>query len=362
MAETYPRGRIVWHELLTSDTGAATAFYQSVIGWGILPFKDGYDMWTANDNKPLGGLMVLPDDARKMGAPPSWLMYVAVPNVDAAVKQATGLGATVLKSPTDIPEVGRFAVLNDPQGATFALHRSIGEEPGHDGPPKVGEFSWTELRTTDWAKAWDFYRAMFGWNEMGSMDMGPGGTYQMFGRVGQMLGGMYNKGPEIQGPPHWLHYVRVPNVDTAASKASQLGGKVISQPMDVPGGNRVATLQDPQGAFLGIHAVSAAAMPAATTKRPAAKPKPAAAEKPMAKPVAAKPAAQPSMPATPPKPKAAAVKPKATPKKAAPKARSRPKKAAAKSRKPARKAGASRGRKGASKSRRGAVKRGTRRR
>ena len=96
----------------------------------------------------------------------------------------TGCGGRLLHGPVDIPTVGRVAVLMDPQGAAFAAHTAAGTAPGgHDGPWGVGEFSWHELATTDPDAAFGFYSDLFGWAKTEAMDMGPGGTYQMFGRT-----------------------------------------------------------------------------------------------------------------------------------------------------------------------------------
>lgn len=271
MAGTIPRGRICWHELLTTDTDAAAKFYTRIVGWGLMPWEHdpSYRMWTVG-GKPVGGLMALPEDAKRMGAPPNWLWYASTPNVDDTVRQATGRGAKVLSGMSDVPNVGRMAVMSDPQGAVFAAYQPSGETPGHDGKPKVGEFSWHELATTDWKSAFDFYHALFGWEKTDAMDMGPAGTYQMFGRMGITVGGIYNKPPEMTAPPHWLCYAKVPNADKAAALAAKLGGKVVRAPMEVPGGNRIAQCMDPQGAAFAVHAVPAAA---AAPKKPAAKPK-----------------------------------------------------------------------------------------
>src|SRR5437870_3591465 len=182
MPDTFPRGRICWHELLTTDPEAARAFYPKVAGWGTEAWEQdaSYVLWTTRDG-PIGGLMAQADEARKVGAPSSWLIHVAVPDVDATVRQATGLGARVRVPARDVPTVGRFAVLAAPQGATFAAFTPAGAVPGHDGPAQPGEFSWHELATTDWHAAWSFYERLFGWTKMQAMDMGPAGTYQMFG-------------------------------------------------------------------------------------------------------------------------------------------------------------------------------------
>jgi predicted enzyme related to lactoylglutathione lyase len=277
MPKTFPRGRICWNELMTTDPKAAMTFYRLVVGWGTQAWDEdsSYVMWTARDT-PVGGLMELPEDARRMSTPPSWVMYVAVPDVDASVRQAVSLGARAYVEPKDIPTMGRFAVLGDPQGATFALFSSADEIPGHDGPAKPGEFSWHELTTTDWQAAWDFYEQLFGWVKMEAMDMGPMGTYQIFGRPGQMLGAMYNKPREMLAPPHWLGYALVPSADNAAAVVQRLGGKVMNGPMDVPESGRIAQCMDPQGAAFAVHSIAATAQaapkPRRSGKKPARKP------------------------------------------------------------------------------------------
>ena len=279
---TFPRGRFVWHELMTTDPDAAVGFYSKVVGWKVQARKDDssyrlrhdspYRLWMTGSS-PMGGLMRLPEQARRMGAPPHWMPYVAVPDVDATVRQAQGLGARVYVSPQDIPE-GRFAVLADPQGATFSVFKPApaGSPPPDSDDVKVGGFSWHELVTTDWKRAWDFYRALFGWEHSSSMEMGPGNTYWMFKRGGgtTMLGGMYNKSAEA--PPHWLCYVLVPNADRAAETAARAGGKIVMGPMEVPGGDRIAGGLDPQGAAFAVHARAAQAVrPPAKKKRAPAK-------------------------------------------------------------------------------------------
>lgn len=253
MPKAFPRGRIAWTELMTTDPKAATAFYKGVVGWDTKEWEgdSSYVMWTVGDT-PVGGLMALPDEARKMGTPPCWVMYVAVPDVDASVRQAVGLGAQQYVAPQDIPTMGRFAVLGDPQGAMFALFSSTTGIPGHDGPAKPGEFGWHELTTTDWRAAWTFYERLLGWEKMDQMDMGPLGIYLTFGRGGQMIGGMFNKPREMTAPPNWLCYAVVPSADSAATTVQRLGGKVLNGPMDIPGGGRITQCMDPQGAAFAV--------------------------------------------------------------------------------------------------------------
>jgi predicted enzyme related to lactoylglutathione lyase len=281
MPPATPRGRFVWHELLTTDPDSAIGFYDRVIGWKLMPWDQdpSYRMF-AWKGTAVAGLMALPEDARKAGSPPHWLGYVAVPDVDATVKLALSRGGKSCVAAMNIPNVGRMAVLADPQGAVFAVFRP---DPRADNPPdrgddvEVGAFSWHELATTDWEAAWDFYRALFGWEEESRMDMGPSGPYLMFKRSGgtQPLGAVYPKPPEIP-VPNWLPYIKIPNVDRVVDLVRMNRGAIRNGPMDVPGGDRIAQLRDPQGASIAVHAVA----PAAAKPTPAAKP---AARKPAAK-------------------------------------------------------------------------------
>lgn len=277
MSEKGKHGRFAWHELMTTDTKAAIDYYGKVLKLGTMPFEHdpSYTMFTA-EGVPVGGLMTLPEEAKAMGAPPHWLSYVTVTNVDDTVAKAKELGATVYVEPRDILNAGRFAVLADPQGATFAVHASSQPMPDTGDKIALGDVSWHELATTDWEAAWKFYEAIFGWEKTDAMDMGPGGTYQMFGFEGKSSGGMYNKPREMPAPPHWLPYATVKDTDATAKQVEKLGGKVLNGPMEVPGGGRIAQCMDPQGAAFAIYAEPAAVKP---------EPKPRAVRKP-AKPVA----------------------------------------------------------------------------
>ena len=121
-------GSVCWNELMSSDPTAAAALYQSLLGWKTEEMEMGemgtYHMFKA-EGKDRGGMMNLPPNT----APRShWLNYIMVEDVDAKVAEAKGLGAHEAVPPTDIPNIGRFAVLVDPQGAAFAVWQSLKTE------------------------------------------------------------------------------------------------------------------------------------------------------------------------------------------------------------------------------------------
>src|SRR5574340_233079 len=134
-------GRFVWYEHLTRDVAGAVAFYSDVVGWKTQPFGQGgdYTMWVGSQG-PLGGVMELPEQAAKMGARPHWMAHVQVDDVDATAAQARKLGGQVHHGPEDIPTVGRFAVLADPQGAVLSVFKPQGGPMTLHDPAKDGEF------------------------------------------------------------------------------------------------------------------------------------------------------------------------------------------------------------------------------
>ena len=241
-------GRFVWYELLTTDPEAAKAFYGEVVGWSVQKWSDGdYSMFVYGE-KPMGGLMTLPEEAKAMGAPPIWMAYVAVPDTDATVAQAKELGAKVLHEPESMPTVGRWAVLQDPQGAVFCPFTPEEKPEGPPSQPEVGMPTWHELATSDYKAAFDFYEALFGWKLFDDMDMGEAGVYRIFGHVFP-LGGMLS----MQGPPSWVYYFGVEDLDAAVGQAQKNGGKLLHGPQEVPGGDRIAQIKDPQGAVFALH-------------------------------------------------------------------------------------------------------------
>ena len=127
-------------------------------------------------------------------------------------------------------------------------HLATGSKAQSCAPP-VGEFSWNELVTSDDAAAARFYTQLFGWQ---TADF-PGGQvkYTLFQKDGKGVGGLMKRPVETL-PPHWLGYVTVADVDATAKKAGEAGGQVCMPPLDVPTVGRIAILQDPQGASIGI--------------------------------------------------------------------------------------------------------------
>jgi uncharacterized protein len=244
----------VWYDVMTTDTKSAEAFYKKVIGWTAQDSGMTDRSYTILSVGPtmVGGLMPIPEEARAMGARPAWLGYIGVGDVDAFAVKIRAAGGAIRRPPEDIPGVGRFAVVADPQGAAFMLFRGTSEQmPAPPAPGTPGRVGWHELHAGDGSSAFAFYSDVFGWTKTEAMDMGPMGVYQMFATGGDTAGGIMTKAPEVPAP-FWLYYFNVDAIDAAKSRATDNGGQIVNGPMEVPGGSWIVQCLDPQGAMFAM--------------------------------------------------------------------------------------------------------------
>jgi predicted enzyme related to lactoylglutathione lyase len=112
-------GATCWVELYTRDTAKAGSFYRQLFGWTPKE-SPGYTEFHAGD-QPVGGMMAIEKEWGDV--PPHWIVYVQVADVDGTAARARELGARLHVEPRDIPEVGRFAMFHDAQGAALAVIR-----------------------------------------------------------------------------------------------------------------------------------------------------------------------------------------------------------------------------------------------
>src|SRR6267143_744602 len=198
-------GTFCWPELATSDQPGAKKFYTSLFGWEFddSPIGEGevYTMLKLG-NRPVGALFQM--GKREAGTPPHWSAYVAVTDADQSAARAASLGGKVIMAPFDVMDVGRMAVIQDPQGAVVALWQAR-KHVGAGVLDEPGALCWTELMTTDTNAASRFYTGLFGWTAE-AMPMGPA-AYTLFKRGEKSAGGMMAIAPEMGPmPPYWLGY------------------------------------------------------------------------------------------------------------------------------------------------------------
>jgi hypothetical protein len=261
---TNSHGSFIWYELLTKDAKAAKAFYDEVVGWNIdaepAPGGMDYRMIVAPDGLA-GGVMALDDGMLAGGARPVWLGYFGVDDVDASVASITAAGGQVQMPATDIPGVGRLAMVTDPQGIPFYVMRGASDETSTAYQRMgMGHVSWNELITPDADAALGFYEQQFAVTKIGSMDMGPMGEYSFVANTesqGDAIGAVMPL-PE-GGHPGWFFYFRVPEINAAKDRVEAAGGTVRMGPMEVPGGEWVLSADDPEGVPFGLVAPGPAA-------------------------------------------------------------------------------------------------------
>jgi predicted enzyme related to lactoylglutathione lyase len=248
---THAPGTFCWPELSSTDQRAAEKFYTALFGWTMKETPMGPDShYTVflKEDESVGAVTQM--DKNMTGVPSNWLSYVSTASVDQGVEKAKQLGGTLVVGPFDVMDLGRMAVLADPQGAHFALWEAK-QHPGITRLNEDGSLVWTELMTTDTAKAGDFYKGLFGWGTekfpAGEMD------YTLWKHGTENAGGMMAITPDMGPiPPNWLVYIGVKDADATAAKAKELGGSAMRGPWTVPGVGRIAILKDPTGAVFAI--------------------------------------------------------------------------------------------------------------
>jgi uncharacterized protein len=244
---SYQAGTPSWVDLMTSDPEGARRFYGELLGWEFEiggPETGHYTMCRLRGKNVAG----IGGDPAPDGMPTVWTTYLAIDDLDAAVKRITDNGGAIMMEPLDVMDQGRMAVATDPTGAAFGLWQA-GLHTGAQLVNEPGTSSWNELNTRDLAAAKRFYTAVFGftWEDV---DTGAGGPpYATFAVEGRAVGGAMAMGEMFPAgvPAHWRTYFGVADPDAAAATTQRLGGSVDMPPTDSPYG-RFTALRDPQGA------------------------------------------------------------------------------------------------------------------
>jgi predicted enzyme related to lactoylglutathione lyase len=183
--------------------------------------------------------------------PSYWLPYATVADVDAALRRATAAGARIGQPATDLPQLGRYAVVLDDEGAGIALWKGITDDVANEGEQPEYTICWSELLSKDVQSAVRFYSEVIGWFSH-IQDMGELGDYYVFRTDDDgEVAGMKEMPFDSTSLPHWLSYVLVPDLDETAAKVEPAGGKLLVPPADIPGLGRFFVASDPSGAEIG---------------------------------------------------------------------------------------------------------------
>lgn len=245
----YAPGTPTWIDIGT-DVDGAKAFYCGLFGWtseaaGPEEETGGYGMFSLN------GKLVAGYSPQQNPGPPVWTTYIATDDADVAAKSVEAAGGSVVMAAMDVMDAGRMAIFQDPQGAFFSVWQA-GVHRGSEVTGDPGTLAWVEMNARDEAVAVKFYGDVFGWTARS--DQGGAMPYTEFQLGGTSVAGMTKLPPDVPSevPAHWLVYFAVDDVDTAASRATELGGSVVMPPTEVEDRLRFAILTDPQGANFGV--------------------------------------------------------------------------------------------------------------
>lgn len=247
---TAPVNRPAWIDLATPDAAASRAFYSKVFGWDIEVSDDpqygGYGTAKLGDHSAGG---IGPKQSEQ--SPTAWSLYIGSDDVDGLARRVEAAGGTVVVPPSDVGDQGRWAVFQDPSGASFSAWQAARMNDFAADRPNA--FGWAELNARGVDKAIPFYKELFGWTAKtteGSTDQPPYTEFQM---DGQSIAGAWEMSPMVPAdvPSYWQIYFNVDDVDRSFKDAIAAGASEMLAPQDFPGG-RFAILADPQGASFGL--------------------------------------------------------------------------------------------------------------
>ncbi len=250
MTTAIKHGQFVWHDLMTQDVEKSADFYGELFGWTTHELDMGddgiYTMLLSNDT-PIGGMVKFEMD----NVPPHWMPYIAVDDVESVVATFENKGGSVCMPPRDIPNVGRFSIVHDPQGGVISTIKFSTSDGGAPLSSEAGRFCWCELLAKNSSEANEFYKELFHW-ECEEMKL-ENDSYWVQKLDGCPQAGVMNMPPGVElEHAAWVVFVSVDDVDGAAKKAQSLGATVQVRPTDIPGVGRFASLKDPNGAVFNV--------------------------------------------------------------------------------------------------------------
>ncbi len=243
-------GYFVWHDLMTTDVEASLAFYPELFGWTISEIPMGSFTYRRINFGDGGQGAFMPLDPEH-GLPSHWMPYLAVDDVDAVVGGVEGLGGKPCVPAMDMPNIGRFAVVEDPAGTPFTAFKGAGEGRDLTDRNHHGQFCWDDLAVPDPEAVLGFYREVAGWEvETSHAGMGPYHVVSPPGASGPRsgIGGIMQRPPGTDGRPMWTPYVYVDGLEPMVARAVELGATLDMGPYEAGEVGSMAFFTDPTGA------------------------------------------------------------------------------------------------------------------
>jgi predicted enzyme related to lactoylglutathione lyase len=246
----WPAGTPNWVDLVVDDTAAAAKFYSALFDWDCEDQGEqtGHYSLCRLRGKAVAGLG--PKQPGTEQLPSRWTTYLATAHLDRTLASAAANGGQALMEPLDVNTLGRMSIIADPTGATFGLWQA-GEHIGAERTAEPGTLVWSEVMSRDYEASKAFYTAVFGYRleEIGGDDFQYAALYvddRPVAGTGELSPAM-----PAQMPAHWLPYFAAASTDDTVSRLLELGGEVLSEPMDTDFG-RMAVVADLEGALFAI--------------------------------------------------------------------------------------------------------------
>lgn len=249
-----------WTEIATTNIETTKNFYKNVFGWETknseVPMEGFvYQEYSLPNGIPMGGIFEM--QAEMYGGempPPHFMNYIAVENIDEMTSKVFDLNGKIVSPPMDIPNVGRFSVVEDLTGAVFSLITLKETYPPSPLSSNPGELTWYELNTKDIEKSKNFYQEFLGW------EVNPSEHNKDYSNIsinGVCFGGMlqitqdWGEGWE-NIPSHWLNYVAVADCDETVGKIKENGGNICIDNFVIENVGKMAVASDQAGAVFSI--------------------------------------------------------------------------------------------------------------
>ena len=253
---TVRNGAPTWIDLGTNNLHAAQQFYTTVFGWSFEDMGEDFGHYNIiqSEGAPVGGAMDLSNTPEGPDSPPTWGVYLNVPDLAATTELVSTHGGQVIYEPMPVGDMGSMAVYLDATGAMIGGWQA-NTFPGTALTGKPGTPVWFEIMSTDFDTSVDFYQKVFGW-ELTAIPGGEeeGMRYSTHGAGDDAVAGICDASGFLPAgtTSYWRFYLGVSDADVIAAAITENGGQILDGPEESPFG-RFATVADPQGAQFQIN-------------------------------------------------------------------------------------------------------------
>ena len=240
-------GKVIWVDLVTNDVLRAASFYRKVFDWDVTVNSDGNFAEASYQGQPIAAIAKYEEDAPENEA--RWLVSISVPDVDATTTMVRKHGGKVLEGPVNLPNRGRYVLVDDSTGAVLMFLQASGGDPA-DEKPTPNNWLWAELWTDDPDRAAGFYKAVVGYKSK-TVREADGSDVMMLNIEGIARASVV-KIPWDDVDPNWLPYLLVEDISESLKSVEKHGGSVVLYAANDSSNSDVAIVADPTGGVFAL--------------------------------------------------------------------------------------------------------------